>query len=206
MAQASYPFENIDVSETQFSRWARNFQETGVKGTPGDANLWVQGDDSGLQVRVTAGQAFILGHYYENTSQATVTIDSPGTNARVDIIVLELSHANNSILLKAVKGEEVAANPVAPALTQTEALYQLPLAVLTMPAATSSITNVMLEDVRTFMSERIGLWTTATRPANPVAGRTIGYNATIGAHEVWSGSEWRGFQPDTFSPFLLMGA
>lgn len=207
MAQASYPFENVDVSETQFSRWARNFQETGVKGVPGDGNLFVTGDNSGLQVRVAAGEAFIRGHYYENTSQATVAITSAGTNTRKDAIVLELDTIANGITLKAIAGTPVASNPVAPTLTQTDTgVYQLLLAYVTIPASTGSITAGMVSDERTFMGQRIGLWTTAKRPTNPIANATIGYNSTLGFHEYWNGSSWVPFLAEAPSPFLLMGA
>ena len=207
MAETSFPFENIDVSETQFSQWARNFQDTGVKGVPGDGNLLVTGDDSGMQVRVAAGQAFVRGHYYINSLQATVTLPSAGNKTRIDAIVLDLDPTANTIRVKAVQGDEVLASPVAPTLIQTDAgVYQLLLGYVTIPADTSSITAGMVSDARTFMSVRFGVWTTATRPANPVAKTTIGYNATTGYQEVWSGSEWRPFQPDSFTPFMLMGA
>lgn len=207
MAETSFPFENVDVSETQFSRWARNFQDYGVKGVPGDGNLLVTGDDSGLQVRVAAGQAFVRGHYYINTAQATVTLLSAGTNTRIDMIVLELDPVANSITLKAVRGEEVASSPVAPTLTQLDVgVYQLPIAYVTIPADTASILSNMVTDIRPFMGSRIGIWTTDTRPTDPVANFTFGYNATLGYHEVWDGTVWRVFQPDSFTPFLLMGA
>lgn len=207
MAETSFPFENLDVSESQFSRWARNFQDTGVKGTPDGTQLKVSGDDSGLQVRVAAGEAFVRGHYYINTNQATVTLLSSGTNTRIDAIVLELDPVANNITLKAVRGDEVLSNPVAPTLTQTDVgVYQLLLAYVTIPVSTASILDNMLTDKRTFMGQRIGVWTTDTRPANPITNLTIGYNATIGYHEVWKGSEWLPFQPDSFSPFMLMGA
>lgn len=207
MAEVSFPFENIDTTETQFSYWARNFQDYGVKGVPGDTNLLVSGDDSGLQVRVAAGQAFIRGHYYQNTLQATVSILSAGSNTRIDAIVLELDPVANSITLKAVRGEAVASSPVAPALVQSDAgVYQMLLAYVTIPADTASITAGMVTDLRTFMGQRLGIWTTATRPASPVANQTFGYNTTLGYHEVWNGTLWRSFQPDSFTPFLLMGA
>lgn len=207
MAETSFPFENVDVSESQFSQFFRNFQDTGVQGVPGDSNLLVSGDDSGLQVRVTSGQAFVRGHYYTNSTQATVPIISAGTYTRVDTIVLELNPIANSIVLKAVRGEEVTSAPVPAELTQTDVgVYQMPIAYVTIPANTASITAGMVTDVRRFMGSRIGIWTTDTRPENPVAHHTLGYNATLGFHEVWNGDSWTSFKPDSFTPFLLMGA
>ena len=51
------------------------------------------------------------------------------------------------------------------------------------------------------MGNRIGIWTTATRPANPTAYQTLGYNTTIEAHESWNGTAWVGF----FDPISTEG-
>lgn len=192
MAENSFPFENIDTSETQFSQWARNFQDTGVKGIPSGSELKVTGDDSGMQVRVAAGQAFVRGHYYINTLQATVTLTSAGTDTRIDAIVLELNPATNSIALKVHEGTPVVSAPEVPALIQTDAgIYQLLLGYVTIPNDVASITAGMVSDNRTFMGNRIGTWTTATRPANPVENFTLGYNTTTGGHEIWQGGQWQ---------------
>jgi hypothetical protein len=207
MAEVSFPFENVDVSETQFGQWASNFQDYGVKGVPGDSNLLVSGDNSGLQVRVAAGEAFVRGHYYQNTAQATVALTTAGANTRIDAIVLELDLTTNGVTLKAVPGTAVPSSPVAPALTQTTSgIYQLLLAYVTIPNNTTSITAGMVTDLRKFMGQRVGIWTTVTRPSNPVANATIGYNTTLGFHEYWTGSTWTSLAPDAPSQFLLMGA
>jgi len=208
MAETSFPFENVDVSEAQFGQWASALAgSSGVIGVPGDGNLLVSGDNSGLQVRVAAGKAIVRGHFYENTLQTTVTIASAGTNTRIDAIVLELDLVANSITAKAVQGTAVSSNPVAPTLTQTEVgLFQLLLGYVTIPNNTTSITSGMVSDRRSFVGGRIGAWTTATRPANPVANLSIGFNATLGIHEIWNGTAWVSFAPDAPSMFLLMGA
>ena len=207
MAQSSFPFENVDVSETDFGKWASNFQDYGVRGVPGDTNLQVTGDNSGMQVRVAAGEAFVRGHYYVNSAQATVTLDTANASSpRIDAIVLELDLSANSVLLKAVQGT-AAGSPTAPTLTQTTTgVYQLLLAYVSVAAAATSIVAGNVTDLRTFMGQRVGIWTTATRPANPTAKATIGFNTTLGYHEYWTGSAWSSLAPDTTSPFMLMGA
>jgi hypothetical protein len=236
MAQSSWPFENIDTSETQFSLWASKFQETGVNGVPNDTALEVYGDDSGLLVRVRAGQAIVRGHYYLNTATETINLSSPDVLTRMDAIVLELDISANQIVLKVVEGEEVVSNPQPPTLlTGDTGLYQLLLAYVTIPNAAASIVAGDVVDKRTYISERVGVWTTATRPPAPTTGRTIGYNFSINAHEYWNGTAWQrinqpavftagvvgqyltsngtsGVQwstlviPEPTSPFLLMGA
>jgi hypothetical protein len=130
-----------------------------------------------------------------------------GTNTRIDAIVLELDLATNGVTLKAVPGTAVPSSPVAPTLAQTTTgIYQLLLAYVTIPNNATSVTAGMVTDLRKFMGQRVGIWTTATRPSNPVANATVGYNTTLGFHEYWTGSAWTSLAPDAPSQFLLMGA
>ena len=202
MAEQSFPFENIDTTEAQFSEWATNFQETGVQGSPTGTELGITVTGSDLNLTVAAGQAFIRGHYYINTSDLVLAVTSAGTNTRIDIVVVELDPTANTIVTKIVEGTAVASSPTAPTLTQSATgIYQLPIATLTIPTSTVVITSGMLTDTRTFMGNRIGIWTTATRPANPTAYQTLGYNTTIEAHESWNGTAWVGF----FDPISTEG-
>ena len=202
MAEQSFPFENIDTTESQFSEWATNFQETGVQGSPTGTELGITVTGSDLNLTVASGQAFIRGHYYINTSDLVIAVPTAGVNTRIDIVVVELDPEANTIVTKIVLGEAVSADPVAPTLTQSATgIYQLPIATLTIPTSTVVITTGMLVDTRTFMGNRIGIWTTATRPANPTAYQTLGYNTTIEAHESWNGTAWVGF----FDPISTEG-
>jgi hypothetical protein len=202
MAEQSFPFENIDTTESQFSEWATNFQETGVQGSPTGTELGITVTGSDLNLTIAAGQAFIRGHYYINTDNLVLAVPSAGVNTRIDIVVVELDPEANTIVTKIVSGTAVASAPVAPTLTQSATgIYQLPIATLTIPASTVVITAGMLLDTRTFMGNRVGIWTTATRPANPTAYQTLGYNTTIGSHESWNGTGWVGF----FDPISTAG-
>ena len=207
MADQSFPFENIDTTESQFSEWATNFQETGVQGSPTGTELGITVTGSDLNLTVAAGQAFIRGHYYINTDDLVLAVTSAGTDTRIDIVVVELDPEANTIVTKLVQGEAVAADPVAPTLTQSATgIYQLPISTLTIPTSTVVITTGMLVDTRTFMGNRIGIWTTATRPANPTAYQTLGYNTTIESHESWNGTAWVGFfDPITTEGDLVVG-
>jgi len=207
MAEQSFPFENIDTTESQFSEWATNFQETGVQGSPTGTELGITVTGSDLNLTVASGQAFIRGHYYINTSDLVVAVPTAGVNTRIDILVVELNPTTNTIVTKLVQGEAVSADPVAPTLTQSATgIYQLPISTLTIPNSTVVITAGMLTDTRTFMGNRVGIWTTATRPANPTAYQTLGYNTTIGSHESWNGTSWVGFfDPITTAGDLVVG-
>jgi hypothetical protein len=127
MAQTSWPFENIDTSETQFSQWARNIGEGVIVGK--GLELETFADSTGLNVKVKSGQALVRGHYYNSTAEETITVPAANvTNPRIDLIVARLDPTANSIVLALVAGTP-ASSPTAPAPTQTESgVYELSLA------------------------------------------------------------------------------
>lgn len=208
MAQQSFPFENIDTTESQFSQWATNFQETGIKGNPLGTDLLTSAEGSTLSIEVSAGQAFIRGHYYINTATLELPVTSAGLNTRIDLVVVELDPAANTIVTKIIEGEPVLSDPVAPTPEQTElGVYQMPIATITIPNSTLAITEEMLDtSMRTFVSSRMGVWTTVTRPAEPVPFQTFGFNFTDLGHEFWDGEAWVSFaNPITTEGDLIAG-
>jgi hypothetical protein len=147
MAQTSWPFENVDTTETQFSQWARNIGE-GVTGTLG-TKLKPFGDSSGMQVKVNAGQSMVRGHYYASTATETLAVAAAhATLARIDNVVLELDPTANTILLKVVTGT-AASTPTAPALVQTDAgIWQQLLGTVSVAAAATTISAAAVTDAR----------------------------------------------------------
>ena len=198
MTQSSWPFQDVNTSETQFSRWARHIGQ-GVNGVPGDNNLKVVGDSSGMQVKVkVAGgnsQALIRGHMYNSTAEETLTIDPSTSNPRVDVVALTLDPTANTILLEVVKGTPAASNPSAPSLTQTDTgVYQFPLAAVQVGANVTTIDANAVSDVRTFIEH---VWTTGTRPTAFIG--LTGYNVTTGRLEVYGSGGWADVTPSTIS-------
>lgn len=189
MAQSSFPFENVDTSETQFSQMFRNFA-SGVNGTPAGTELKVTAG-SGMVVNVAAGQAMVRGHYYISTASEALTLSAANpTNPRIDAIVLTLDPTANSIVLAVVAGTP-AGSPVAPTLTQTDAgVYQYQLATVAVAAGATSVGTIT--DTRNFFGSRFGIWTTAGRPASPFTGQA-GYNSTLAYPEYYNGSSWASF-------------
>ena len=66
MTQTSFPWENIDTTETQYSYMFRTLN-SGVNDEPTGTALEVSAG-SGLTVDVAEGQAMVLGHYYISTA------------------------------------------------------------------------------------------------------------------------------------------
>lgn len=207
MTQSSYPFDNLDTTETQFSYWAKNLSGNGyggVAGVPGDSTLKVATSASGLVVTVTAGFALVRGFAYSNDATVTLTLNT-ATQNRYDRIVLRLDPSANTIVLAVVTGTG-AVSPTLPALTQTDTgIYEMELANIYIPAGAVLSTSGTLTDTRTFLGEQTGKWSVAGRPTAPMIGR-LGYNTDLAALEVWSGTAWVSPIPTTIDPFLLMGA
>lgn len=185
MAQSSFPFENVDTTETQFSQMFRTING-GVNGTPSGTELKVTAG-TGLQVSVALGQAMVRGHFYTSTAAELLTIGTAnGSNPRIDSIVLTLDPTANSIVLAVVAGTP-ASSPVAPTLTQTDAgVYQYQLATVLVPAAAVAVSTIT--DTRSFMGDRFGIWSTASRPTDGKF--RAGYNTTLNSPEFYNGSSW----------------
>lgn len=182
MAQTSFPFENIDTSETQFSQWARNIGE-GIKQGSGN-ELAPYGDSSGMNVKVGTGQAMVRGHYYTTTAEETLTITvSDPSNPRIDNVVLELDPSANTILLKVVAGSPNP-SPTAPSVVQTDGgIYQLKLAEVLVGAGVTTITSGNVTDTRTMLATAADLATELETKA-PL---TPSVNAKTGAYTLVAG-------------------
>jgi len=172
MAITSFPWENVDTTETQFSQWARNIGE-GVKGSSAGTELKPFGDSTGMNVKVYAGQAMVRGHYFISTATETLTVTtSDATNPRIDAVVLELDPTANSIVLKVIAGTP-ASTPVAPTLTQTDAgVYQQLLGLVAVAAGTGLIASGNVTDSRSFLGSTSVAWTDVT-------GKPTSYSSAI---------------------------
>lgn len=205
MAQTSWPFENIDTSETQYSLLFSSLQGNGVEGVPGDTQLKVTASGTGLTLNISTGLAIVRGFAYNNDSTLAITLNAVTAN-RYDRIVLRLDPTANSIVAAVVQGTG-ATTPVLPNLTQTTTgIYELELGYIYLASGTTTATNLMITDARLYLGEQVGKWTTTSRPVAPQVGLT-GYNTTLAALEVWSGSAWTPVGAADLSPnFMLMGA
>jgi hypothetical protein len=187
MTQSSFPFENADTNETQYSRLLRHIAShgrSGVNGVPGDNNLKVSAG-TGMSVSVSAGQALVRGHFYISTAAETLSIGASGAQPRIDSIILRLDPSANSIVLAVLAGTP-GATPSAPTLTQNDTtVFEVRLANVLVAAGVSNIDNSVITDLRQFMTN---VWTTDARPT-PVLGLT-GYNATTSKLESYNGTSW----------------
>lgn len=151
MSLVSYPFDDSNVLENEFSYMARLYAPTGVVGNAGDTNLQVFADSSGMAVKVRTGQAVLLGFYCRNTATASVAIDSNSSgNPRIDTVILKLDTTANSVVLAIKKGTE-SSSPVPATLTQLDAgTFELPLAYVRVESGAASISADKVTDHRQY--------------------------------------------------------
>jgi hypothetical protein len=124
MAQVSFPWENIDTTETQFGRWA-----DGITGGPGviPKGNQLAATFTGGAVTVAAGEALVRGAFYESDSPIVHSIAPTSANTRIDLIVLRLDPVANSITQEVLTGT-AGVSPVAPTPTQTVGdIYEYPI-------------------------------------------------------------------------------
>lgn len=152
MAEQAYPFDagsGASTNEAQWQAMARNFAGTGV--IDGRLNeLVVSADGSGMTVSVATGDAFLEGFFYRSDAVKALTIATANaTSPRIDTVVVRLDRTANTAALAVVTGT-AASVPASPALTQTDALYELPLANIAVPAAAGVIAAGGVTDRRVF--------------------------------------------------------
>lgn len=125
--------------------------------TPGNA----------MAITVGIGRAWINGHYlYNDTAYTSLTIATAptGGQSRIDRVVarLDTSLATRAISLEIIQGT-AAQNPIAPALTRNDSIYDICLAEITVPAGATAITADMIKDTRA--DGTICGWASSVTPA-----------------------------------------
>lgn len=202
MTISSYPFENTDTDEGQYTLLFREFAGSGVLGSYGSSALQVTGSGSSLQVSIAAGDAIVRGHMARNDASIAVNIDPNSSGStRVDRIVLKLDPAANKVDYY-YKKPSVGQGP--PTLDQSDvSTYEMPLARINVPNGATNLAGAVVDE-RPFADMRTGIWTTDTRPGTAGYGPTprrgqIGYNLSLGRWEFWNGATWDALIPATTS-------
>src|SRR4051812_30791513 len=124
--QVSYPFSSSPVlTDQQWSKLSQFWVNSGVvKGSLNE--LEVFGDSSGMQVKVSTGQAWIRGHFFESDNEETLPIAASTTNPRIDFIIARCDWAQGNIRLAVLQGVP-SVSPVPPVFTQNSARWEMPI-------------------------------------------------------------------------------
>ena len=210
MALTAYPFDSQDITEAQYGALYGAVALSGVVGAPASNHFKVTATGSNLTLTVTAvsgeSYAIVRGHALLMTANEALTVVAGEAGARVDRVVLKLDYTNNTITPAIKKGTSGSATP--PAIVWgTAGIYEVSLATVAVAAGAATVSNANITDDRQFTGRTVGVWTTATRPANvPV----FGYNSTLAVWEASSGNgTWTALptgwsdlagKPTTFAP------
>lgn len=190
MAILAYPFDAQNITEADYGALFGAGLQTGVVGTPATNHFKVVAS-SGLTLNVTAvggaSLALIRGHAMAMTANEPVTIPAASAAARVDLVVLRLNYATNSITPAVKAGTSGSSTP--PTLTWgAGGIYELALATVAVAAGTATISNGNIADIRSYAGSTIGAWFTSMRPTGKPA---IGFNMTTSVWEATSdGTNW----------------
>ena len=140
-------FDRAETSDL-FRMLFANLVSNGVLATPGDCFQVVAG--AGMTVRIRPGFAMIKGAFAYDADEATVTLAAANANLpRVDRVVLRCNYHDRccEIIVKTGTPSTV---PVAPELLQPKNgdYYELGLALITVAANQSAITQSSITDTR----------------------------------------------------------
>lgn len=145
-------FDSIDgdrkYSADDFTRFLGNLVSDGVIASPSNG-LQVQANE-GMTVKVTAGWAYIQGHYVHNDTDLYLTLDASDiVRNRCDRIVVRLIRAERRIEIAVKKGESLeVGNPYLPALQRDADIWELSLAYVFVYANSTEITQGLIADER----------------------------------------------------------
>lgn len=107
--------------------------------------LWVEPIENTFAVVVNPGDAFVKGRFYKNDSDLQLTLTSGNGEERVDYVALRFDSPKRQVYLRVLEGAE---GEGAPSFAQSDTLFDLLLARVTIPANAQYLTDEMVEDLR----------------------------------------------------------
>lgn len=131
-------------SSDDFAALFEGFWNTGIIPN-GSTPLLVSPVAGGMAVSVSAGKANIKGRLYTNSAPVTLTLKIGDSAARVDFIALRMDKSSRTMKLRILEG---VAGEGEPTHATGEALYDLLLAKVTVPAYATEVKAENITDLR----------------------------------------------------------
>lgn len=199
MAQTYHPFDagaGANIVEAQWRAMARHWVHGGSGVLATELNkLSTIGDSTGMQVKVDTGRAWVAGHFYENDAQLTLAISSNASgNPRIDRVVIRADFTANTIAATVITGTP-AASPVAPAITQSTSVWDIPLAQVAAANGAVTIAAGNVTDERPLVGPNMAAMRSPSTTArdlmvtSPQAGM-MDYQSAARKLELHTGSAW----------------
>lgn len=112
------------------------------------SNLQVFADGTNMNIRLSAGAAWIKGYMYENTDNLILPITvADGVLNRIDRVVIQLSYAERKISAK-IKQGAFASSPTAPSLQRDADIYELGISDIAISKGITSVKQSAVTDLR----------------------------------------------------------
>lgn len=153
-----YPYDAGDGASVREDDWrdmARLWRNTGI--IPSKLNEFeCYADNTGMQVKIKSGHAWIEGHLVKSDAEEVATIPAAdGSNPRKDLVVLRNHFGNNTISIEVIEGTP-ASSPSAPTVSQNTTMWEIALAVVDVAAGETSVEAGHVTDQRSFSTGNQG--------------------------------------------------
>lgn len=194
------------IGEDFWNLFAQHFLHTGViRGVLSE--LATFGDSTGMQVKVPAGAAWVVGQLFYADATTTLAVGAAnGSNPRIDRVVVRRDSSAKTLTLLVLAGT-AAASPSPPALVRTTTVYDLPLAQVLVPAAATTVSSANVTDERPFTAnldlESVQDARNKTFTNTVLNGTVSGTAVGTGSNQVAPGTHTHGFSG--LSPEALLG-
>lgn len=164
-----FPFDSgpgSSIGEAQWRKMGRLWLSSGpVQGIADGCQVTADGT-GGRVVRVQSGQLWVDGFFGEVAAQKTLPVSANSSGQpRIDTVVARADVTNNRVELDVVAGT-AGASPVAPALTQSATVWEVPLANVAVASGASSFTQGNITDRRSWAAGRVPSADPSYRPPN----------------------------------------
>ncbi len=108
-------------------------------------------DPTAMSVVVGSGAVHAQGYWMESDAETTLQIDAADENyPRIDRVVIRVDIVANLEVSFAVLTGIASSAPTVPELTQTSAIYEIPLAQVSVAAGVTSVTSAAITDERDY--------------------------------------------------------
>ncbi len=170
MDLTTFPTNREDAAEDSWVKiMASKFRNGVYKSWLQDFQVFA--DQTGLQVKVRQGQAFIGGFDADLPSQQTIVLDdADASNPRIDRVILRLDRSDPSTIELDVLTGTPAISPSVPTLTVTSSIIELPLAQVRVGAGAGTILLSNITDERTYTGPR-GMGTVTPAAISSILGK-----------------------------------
>ena len=136
-------------NQPQFAEVLKTFIGNGYMADIDNELAVIASTPNAMSVEVGTGQGWINGYWYKNDASKSITIaTADATHPRIDLIVLRLDTINARSIVATVITGTPSSVPVVPTLTETEQLWEIPLAQVYVGAAVTTIVSGNITDQR----------------------------------------------------------